>query len=63
LVKESLKPVIRRNIFEMQKDDELRVNLRHLVYYILSWIAYIDDYYNIHEVLKKKNYKYLVRMY
>jgi len=30
---------------------------------MLSWIIYIDNYYNIHEALKKKNYKYLVKMY
>jgi len=47
----------------MQEDNKLRVNLRHLVYYTLLWIVYIDNYYNIYEVLKKKNYKYLVRMY
>ena len=47
----------------MQEDNKLRVNLKHLVYYTLSWIAYIDDYYNIYETLKKRNYKYLVRMY
>jgi len=26
-------------------------------------IVYINDYYNIHEAPKKRNYKYLVRMY
>jgi len=47
----------------MQEDDKPRVNLKYLVYYTLLWIAYMDNYYNIHEALKKKNYKYLVRMY
>jgi len=47
----------------MQKDDKLRVNLKHLVYYTLAWIIYIDDYYNIYKALKEKNYKYLVRIY
>jgi len=47
----------------MQEDNKLRVNLKHLVYYTLLWIACIDNNYNIHEILKKKNYKYLVRMY
>jgi len=47
----------------MQEDDELRVNLKYLVYYTLSWIAYIDNYYNIYKTLKARNYKYLVRMY
>jgi len=47
----------------MQEDDELRVNLKHLVYYTLLWIAYIDNYCNMHEALKIRNYKYLVKMY
>jgi len=47
----------------MQEDNELRVNLKYLVYYTLLWIIYIDNYYNIHKALKKRNYKYLVRMY
>jgi len=38
----------------MQEDNKLRVNLKHLVYYTLSWIIYIDNYYNMHETPKKK---------
>jgi len=47
----------------MQENNKLRVNLKHLVYYTLLWIVYIDDYYNIYKALKKRNYKYLVRIY
>jgi len=47
----------------MQEDNELRVNLKHLVYYTLLWIVYINNYCNIYKALKKRNYKYLVRMY
>jgi len=47
----------------MQEDNKLRVNLKYLVYYTLLWIIYIENYYNIYKALKKKNYKYLVRMY
>jgi len=47
----------------MQENNKLRVNLKHLVYYTLLWIVYMDNYYNIHKVLKKRNYKYLVRIY
>jgi len=47
----------------MQEDDKLKVNLKHLVYYTLLWIAYIDNYCDIYKSLKKKNYKYLVKMY
>ena len=46
----------------MQEDNKLRVNLKHLVHYILLQIVYINDYYNIYKTLKK-NYKYLVRIY
>ena len=63
LVKESLRLVTKRNIFKIQEDNKLRVNLKHLVYYTLLQIAYIDNYYNIYKALKKKNHKYPVRIY
>jgi len=47
----------------MQEDNELRVNLKHLVHYTLLWITCVDNYCDIHETLKVRNYKYLVRMY
>jgi len=47
----------------MQENNKLKVNLRHLVHYMLAWIIYIDNYCDIYKALKKKNYKYLVRMY
>jgi len=47
----------------MQEDNELKVNLRHLAHYMLLWIIYINDYYNIYKTLKERNYKYLVKMY
>jgi len=47
----------------MQEDNKLRVNLKHLAHYTLLWIVYMDDYCNIYKALKKKNYKYLVRIY
>jgi len=47
----------------MQEDNKLRVDLRHLVHYTLLWIAYIDNNYNIYKAPKKKNYKYLVKIY
>jgi hypothetical protein len=49
--------------FKLKSKDELRVDLKHLAYYILVWIAYIDNIYKIYKVLKVKNKKYLVRMY
>ena len=54
LVKESFKTIIKKSNFEIQKDNELRIDLKHLVYYMLLWIACVDDYYNIYKVLKKK---------
>jgi len=47
----------------MREDNKSKVNLKHLAYYTLLWIVYIDNYYNIYKAPKKKNYKYLVRMY
>jgi len=47
----------------MQEDNELRVDLKYLVHYTLSWIVYIDNYCDMHRILKEKNYKYPVRMY
>ena len=61
--KESPRMVTGRNNFEMQEDNKLRVNLKHLVHYTLSQIVYIDNYYNIHKALKIKNFKYLVNIY
>jgi hypothetical protein len=52
-----------RERFELKSEDELRVDLKHLVYYILVWIAYMDDMCEIYKAPKVKNKKYLVRMY
>jgi len=49
--------------FKLKDKDKLRVNLSHLAHYILLWIAYVDDTYNIYRALKDKNWKYLVRIY
>jgi len=49
--------------FKLKDKDKLRVNLKHIAYYILLWIAYVDNIYNIHRALKDKNQKYLVRIY
>jgi hypothetical protein len=52
-----------RERFKLKSKDELRVDLKHLVHYILVWIVYIDNIYKIYKALKVKNKKYLVRMY
>ena len=41
--------------FKLKDKDELRVNLKYLAYYTLSWIIYVDNYYNIYRILKVKN--------
>jgi len=49
--------------FKLKNKNELRVNLKYVAYYTLSWIAYMDNIYNIHRAPKDKNRKYLVRIY
>jgi hypothetical protein len=49
--------------FKLKGKDKLRVNLKHLAYYILAWIVYIDNIYKIYKALKVKNKKYLARMH
>jgi hypothetical protein len=52
-----------RKRFKLKSKDKLRVNLKHLAYYILAWIIYMDNIYKIYKALKVKNKKYLVRIY
>ena len=52
-----------RQRFELKDKDKSRVNPSHLVYYILLWIAYMDNTCNIYRALKNKNRKYLIRIY
>ena len=52
-----------RQRFKLKNKDEPRVNLKHLAYYILVQIIYIDNQCNIYKALKAKNKKYLVRIY
>jgi len=63
LAKESPKLVIRKSIFKTKEDNKLRVNLKHLAHYTLSWIACVDDECKIYKVLKARNHKYPVRIY
>ena len=43
-----------RQRFKLKDKDKLRVNLKHLAYYILLQIVYIDDIYEIYKALKVK---------
>ena len=58
-----LKTKSKKNQFKIKEDNKLKVNLKHLAHYILLWIIYINNYYNIYKALKTKNYKYLVKIY
>jgi len=49
--------------FKLKDKDKLRVNLKYIAYYTLSWIACVDNTYNIYRAPKNKNRKYLVRIY
>jgi len=49
--------------FKLKDKDKLRVNLKYTAYYILLWIACVDNTYNIYRAPKDKNRKYLVRIY
>ena len=49
--------------FKLKNKDKLRVNPKHAAHYILLWIAYMDNIYNIYRAPKDKNWKYLVRIY
>ena len=35
-------------LYSKQDKNKLRDNFKHLIYYILLWIAYIDNYYKIY---------------
>ena len=52
-----------RQRFKLKSKDKPRVDLSHLAYYTLLWIACIDNMCNMHRVLKNKNQKYLTRIY
>ena len=52
-----------RQRFKLKDKDKPRVDLKHLAYYILAQIAYIDNQYDIYKAPKAKNKKYLVRIY
>jgi len=49
--------------FKLKDKDKLRVNLKHVVYYTLLWIACVDNMCNMYRVPKDNNWKYPVRIY
>ena len=48
--------------FKLKLEDKLKVDLKHLAHYTLSWIVCIDNYCNLHHVLKAKVSRYPKRM-
>ena len=52
-----------RQRFKLKDKNKLRVNLKHLAYYILAQITYINNQCDIYRAPKAKNKKYLVRIY
>ena len=52
-----------KEMYSKQNKDELWDNFKHLIYYILLWIACVDNYYRMHQYLKQKAKQYLKRMY
>ena len=43
-----------KGIYSKQDEDKPQNNFKYLIYYTLSWIAYIDNYYKMHQYLKQK---------
>ena len=62
-VKDYSKKWSRNRRFEITKDNKPKVNPKYPVYYTLLWIAYVDNLYNIHLILKKKLQRYLIRIH
>ena len=48
----------REKRFELELNNKLKVDPRHSAYYMLTWIACVDNYCNMHHILKTKNGKY-----
>ena len=54
LVKDYSKKWSRNRRFKTTEDNKPKINLKHPAHYTLLWIVYIDDLYDIHLILKKK---------
>ena len=44
--------------FKLKEQNELKIDLKHSAHYTLLWIACVDNYCNLHYVLKAKYSKY-----
>ena len=63
LVKDYFKKQSKNKQFKITEDNKPKINLKHSVYYILLWIVYVDNLYNIYLILKKKLQRYLIKRY
>ena len=52
-----------KRMYSKQNKNELQDDFKYLIYYILSWIAYIDNYYKMYQYPKQKVKWYLKRIY
>ena len=59
---QKLLPLKRGHKFKLEPKDKLKINLRHPTHYTLLWITCVDDYCNIHHILKNKHSRYPRRM-
>jgi len=48
--------------FTLKENNKPKINPKHPAHYILSWIACIDNYCNLHHTPKAKHSKYPRRM-
>ena len=48
--------------FELKSEDKPKVDLKHLVYYTLLWIACVDNHCNLHYIPKAKIGRYPKKM-
>jgi len=49
--------------FKLKNKDKLKVDPKHPAHYILVWIVYINNTYNIYRIPKNKYRKYPIRIY
>ena len=52
-----------KGIYSKQDKDEPQDDFKYLIYYTLSWIAYIDNHCKIHQYPKQKAKQYPERIY
>ena len=52
-----------KGLYSKQNKNKLRDDPKHLIYYTLLWIIYVDNYYKIYQYLKQQANRYLNRIY